>query len=78
MQALGPNIGALLRQCPNGHFSLPTCFKLVYKLIERIRALHELGFLHNDVKLENILMGHQDTNKLYLIDFGLSMPFIDD
>ena len=23
-------------------------------------------------------MGHQDTNKLYLIDFGLSTPFIDD
>ena len=34
--------------------------------------------MHNDVKLDNILVGHQDTDILYLIDFGLSTPYIDE
>ena len=38
--------------------------------------MHELNYLHNDVKLENILVGHKDTSRLYLIDFGLAIPFL--
>lgn len=38
--------------------------------------MHELNFVHNDVKLANILVGHQDTNMVYLIDFGLATPFL--
>ena len=34
-----------------------------------------MGFVHNDVKLENIVVGHSDSNQLYLIDFGLSMRY---
>jgi len=39
--------------------------------------LHELGFLHNDIKLENILIGRYDPQEIYLIDFGLSSSFLD-
>jgi len=28
--------------------------------------------MHNDIKLENILIGYKDTAKIYMIDFGLS------
>jgi serine/threonine protein kinase len=45
--------------------------------MERLRDLHCIGYVHNDIKLENILIGHKNTSKIYLIDFGLSQPYID-
>ena len=43
--------------------------------IERLRTLHKMNFLHNDVKSQNVLVGHKDTDVVYLIDFGLSTPY---
>lgn len=34
--------------------------------------------MHNDLKLENILVGHKDPNRVYLIDFGLAQKFVDE
>ena len=34
--------------------------------------------MHNDVKLENLLVGHTDTDRLYLIDFGLASHYLDE
>ena len=45
--------------------------------MERLRVLHKLGYVHNDVKLENMLVGNQDPQTLYLIDFGLSTTFLE-
>ncbi len=36
-----------------------------------------MGYLHNDLKLENILVGDSDPEMIYLIDFGLAMSYID-
>jgi casein kinase 1 len=33
--------------------------------------------VHNDIKLENILIGYRDPAKIYLIDFGLSQSYLD-
>lgn len=38
--------------------------------------MHSLGFVHNDLKLENILIGFRDPSLLYLIDFGLSYSYL--
>ena len=43
-----------------------------------MKKLHEMNFVHNDLKLENILLGHQDTGRFYLIDFGLASPYLDE
>ena len=42
----------------------------------RLKDLHSLGFVHNDLKLENVLIGNNDPSLIYLIDFGLSCPYI--
>ena len=44
----------------------------------RLRVMHEMGFVHNDLKLENMVVGHQDSNRLYLIDFGLTSRYRDE
>jgi serine/threonine protein kinase len=41
-------------------------------------VLHSLNIMHNDIKLENVLVGKNDASKLYLIDFGLANTFVDD
>ena len=47
----GPNTSEILMEAlgPN-----------LRKLLKRIRVLHHLGFIHNDLKLDNILVGHKD------------------
>lgn len=35
-----------------------------------------MGYLHRDIKSENILIGNQDTlHNIYLIDYGLALKF---
>lgn len=41
-----------------------------------MKDLHKLGYIHNDLKLENILVGHKDPDMVYLIDFGLSPSYL--
>ena len=42
------------------------------QMIENIRAIHELGFTHGDLKMENIVIGAYDPERFYMIDFGLA------
>ena len=39
--------------------------------------MHEMNFVHADLKLENVLIGNEDPDYIYLIDFGLSRYFRD-
>lgn len=47
----------------------------VRQFLEEIVALHDLGYLHRDIKLENFCLDHEDNLKL--IDLGLAVK-IDD
>ena len=45
----------------------------------RLHSLHQSGFIHNDLKSGNIVVGrHNDQNTIYLIDFGLATRLNDD
>ena len=49
------------------------------ELLEKIQILHELGYIYQDIKPENILIGVDDEcNKIYLIDFGLSKCYLTE
>jgi serine/threonine protein kinase len=37
--------------------------------------MHELGYVHNDLKLDNFLVGLNDPKTVYLIDFGISSNY---
>ena len=75
MQALGPNLGNLYKHNPKECFSDDTILKIGIQLIERLKVLHSIGYIHNDIKLENIVIGGVDNSELYLIDYGLSSRF---
>jgi casein kinase I family protein HRR25 len=43
-----------------------------------MKQIHVRGVMHRDLKPENILFGiHENGNKLYLADYGVSKQFIE-
>ena len=39
--------------------------------------MHSLGYVHNDIKLDNILIDSKEKDTIYLIDFGLSKLYME-
>jgi serine/threonine protein kinase len=55
-------------------------YSIGLQLIKAIKALHKLGYVHRDIKLENICIGWKkgqdlDNINLVLIDYGLARKF---
>ena len=88
MQKLGPTLKELLKQQQSiqkdrNYFSRRTIIQIGAQMLARLEALHTLGWLHLDIKPDNIMIGTDDmTNResstLYLIDFGVAQTFLDD
>ena len=45
------------------------------QVIERIQWIHSKFIVHRDIKPDNFLIGKEDPNVIYLIDFGLSKQY---
>jgi serine/threonine protein kinase len=67
-----------MRKCANNRFTPPTSFYIAIQLLDLLEKLHSVNFVHNDLKMENIVIGKNNPHKLYLIDFGMSQTFVDE
>ncbi|EGC30968.1 hypothetical protein DICPUDRAFT_50476 [Dictyostelium purpureum] len=78
MELLGENLSELRRKQIDGKFSLGTTLKLGIQMIQSLQAVHDLGYLHRDVKPSNFAIGLNPNkrNITYLIDFGLARRFV--
>ena len=56
------------------------CTNILIDVCNGLRFIHGKGFLHNDLKLDNIVIGSTLTQKmrLYIIDFGKACPIDKD
>jgi len=60
MEALGMDLKTIQSKCKNGRFSVPTSFLITIQLLDLIEKLHGLNYIHNDIKMENIMIGRND------------------
>ncbi|EFA81157.1 putative protein serine/threonine kinase [Heterostelium album PN500] len=75
MELLGDNLSDLRRRQVDGKFSMTTTLKLGIQMIQSLEAVHDLGYLHRDVKPSNFAIGLGPNKRhiTYLIDFGLNL-----
>ena len=60
-------------------FTIKDVSLIAIQAITRIQAFHETGFIHRDIKPDNILFGSdEEANKLFLIDFGLAKMYMQN
>ncbi|VDN02191.1 unnamed protein product [Thelazia callipaeda] len=78
MQLVGTSIDKLQKKQPKRHFSFSTTIKLAIQTLEGISHLHELGYLHRDIKPQNFTIGLKDkAGIVYLLDFGIARRYIE-
>ena len=60
-------------------FTFKTVIQIGLQLVTLVEQFHEVGCVHNDLKLDNICVGGSDLNdpkcQLKLIDFGLATSY---
>ena len=79
-EKLGISLQHLLYMGGKSKFDLNTVCTIFDYMIVSLYKLHQNGFIHNDIKLENILIGNDynsNLDKLYLIDFGITSEYYD-
>jgi casein kinase 1 epsilon len=75
MTMLGPNLKQLFDFC-NQKFTIKTCLMIGIQMIDRLQFMHDQGYVHRDMKPENICIGqHKKAGMVYLIDFGLTKRY---
>lgn len=78
MERLGPTLDAVFCSWGKRYFPVNLVAMFGIQLLKRLRALHEAGFIHRDVKPENFLLGNtQEPSTTFCVDFGLGKRWRD-
>ncbi|KAK8837733.1 hypothetical protein M9Y10_036268 [Tritrichomonas musculus] len=73
-------LGKSLENLHESHktFSLKSTLIIIDQMISCIEFLHKKNYIHRDIKPDNFVMGvENESNKIYLIDFGLAKRYRD-
>lgn len=71
---LGKSLYDLLHQ-ENGKFSLKTVLCVGVQGIDLLKTIHDLGYVHRDIKPDNMMIGRRYPGEIQLVDFGLVAKF---
>lgn len=76
MDLLGKSLEDLFSE-RNRSFSLKTVILIGLQVFNRIEFLHSRGFIHRDIKPDNLLMGTgKNSGVIFMIDMGLGKKYI--
>jgi len=75
MQLLGPSLEDLFVKYKR-KFKLSTTLLIADQLLVLLENLHKAKFIHRDIKPNNFLIGKDENNQIYMMDFGLSKKYI--
>jgi len=71
MDLLGCSLEQLRMQLGSSRLQIKSIALVAKQLLESLESMHARGYLHRDLKPDNILLA-RDSHNLCLIDFGLS------
>lgn len=82
LERLGLSIKDILKRNKK-HFSLKCAITIGLQMVNLLEKLHDEGFIHCDLKPDNIMIGNyikdpKSMNQLHLIDFGISQRYVDE
>ncbi|CEF67202.1 Protein kinase domain and Serine/threonine-/dual specificity protein kinase, catalytic domain and Protein kinase-like domain-containing protein [Strongyloides ratti] len=79
LQLVGPNLYDICTYLPEEKFEYNTFIRVAYQTLESVQALHNIGYLHNDLKPANFTIGDKNHETdgiiIYMLDFGLSREY---
>lgn len=58
IEEMGPDVRQLQKIKPVQYFGAATHYKMIIQLLDCIEAFHRLGFVHCDIKFQNVLTSH--------------------
>jgi serine/threonine protein kinase/tetratricopeptide (TPR) repeat protein len=64
----GENLSELIQT--SGSLTLATCLQIALQICQALKAAHEKGIIHQDLKPQNIMI--DNSGKVYVTDFGLA------
>uniref|UniRef100_A0AC34QYM9 Protein kinase domain-containing protein n=1 Tax=Panagrolaimus sp. JU765 TaxID=591449 RepID=A0AC34QYM9_9BILA len=80
MEMLGRNLSDLKKKTKLKRFTIGTVLRVGQQALLGIKAVHDVGFLHRDVKPSNMCIGLDGMNRrtIYLVDFGMTRQYRND
>uniref|UniRef100_A0A915PW21 non-specific serine/threonine protein kinase n=1 Tax=Setaria digitata TaxID=48799 RepID=A0A915PW21_9BILA len=76
MQILGRNLSDLRKRQPKRRLSVPTVSRVGLQSVTALKAVHDIGYIHRDVKPSNICIGlYSHKRTIYVIDFGMARQY---
>ncbi|CEF63676.1 Casein kinase I [Strongyloides ratti] len=79
LERLGKNMSEIRNLQKNKIFSPISVVKIALQAMSALELLHNNGYLHRDVKPENLVIGGSSSSIsiIYLIDFGMARKYLD-
>lgn len=75
MELLGPDVFSLMKKVPR--IPVRTVILIAQQTLHTIKGIHDQGYLHLDIKPDNILLKRKKTScHCYMVDFGLAMAYM--